>query len=235
GFFVDGTSSLRRKLHPEKGHINADELAYLILEPIQGEGGYNIPSQDFMDEIQEVKQEYNIHVIADEIQSGMGRTGKMWASDHYSLEPDVIGSAKGLRVGATVSRSEVFPEEKSRISSTWGAGDIISSLQGALTLDIIREYDLLENATRRGEQMKEILRDADPEGVKDIRGKGLMLAVEFETKEMMKEVKKAAFKRGLLTLTCGYSVIRLLPPLDVREREIEMGAELFLKAIDDVT
>ncbi|AUX08445.1 4-aminobutyrate aminotransferase [Halalkaliarchaeum desulfuricum] len=234
GFFVDGASRLREQLHPERGYITPEEVAYLIVEPIQGEGGYRFPSDAFTDEIAALTDEYDITLVADEIQSGLGRTGKMWGADHYAIEPDVIASAKALRVGATISRADVFPDERSRLSSTWGAGDILSSAQGALTFDAIEEYDLLSNARTRGRQFLETMRDADLEGVEDVRGKGLMLAVEFESKQLRDDVHEAAFARGLLTLSCGHKVLRILPPLDVTEREIEIGCDLLRKAIGDV-
>ncbi|MFC6725387.1 aminotransferase class III-fold pyridoxal phosphate-dependent enzyme, partial [Halobium palmae] len=143
---ADPVSALRRKLDPERGHVNPEEVAYVIVEPIQGEGGYRFPSDAFVEEVASVVEEHGITLIADEIQSGVGRTGEMWASDHYPIEPDVIAGAKGLRVGATVSRKDVFPAERARISSTWGAGDVVSALHGALTLDAIEEHDLLDNA-----------------------------------------------------------------------------------------
>ncbi|QIB74781.1 aminotransferase class III-fold pyridoxal phosphate-dependent enzyme [Halogeometricum borinquense] len=237
GFFPDGSdvSALRKKLDPDKGHIHPDDVAYIILEPIQGEGGYRIPSDAFMDELAAVTDEYDITLISDEIQAGVGRTGEMWGSDHFSIEPDVITSAKALRVGATISRSDVFPEEKSRLSSTWGAGDIIASLQGALTLDAIHDYDLMDNAVERGQQFKQFVRDADLGPVTDVRGKGLMLGVEFDSKERRNDVQEACLQKGLLTLACGYDVIRILPPLDVTEREIEIGASLFCDAVEDVS
>lgn len=231
GFFAGGVSRLREKLDPDRGHVDPDDVAYLILEPIQGEGGYRFPSEAFTDEVAALVDEHDITLIADEIQSGVGRTGELWGSDHYALEPDVISSAKGLRVGATISRSDVFPEEKSRLSSTWGAGDVIASAQGALTLDAIREHDLMDNATVRGRQFKETMRDADLPGVVDVRGKGLMLALQFDSKERRDAVLKNAFSRGLLTLACGHDVLRVLPPLDVTEREIELGADLLTSAI----
>ncbi|MFW5938629.1 MAG: aminotransferase class III-fold pyridoxal phosphate-dependent enzyme, partial [Halanaeroarchaeum sp.] len=152
GFFADGVSRLREKLDPERGTVHPDDVAYLVLEPIQGEGGYRFPSDAFTDEIAALADEHDITLIADEIQSGVGRTGELWGSDHYALEPDVIAGGKGLRVGATVSRADVFPEEKSRLSSTWGGGDVVASAQGALTLDAIREHDLMDNAAVRGRQ-----------------------------------------------------------------------------------
>ena len=231
GFFAGETSQLRRMLSAE-GSVAPEEVAYLILEPIQGEGGYYPPSEAFASEVADVCAEHDITIVADEIQSGMGRTGEWWAADHYPIEPDVITAAKGLRVGATISRAEVFPEEEGRISSTWGAGDIVASLQGALTIDTIREHDLLSNATARGRRFKEHLRDAALESVVDVRGKGLMLGVEFSSQNRREDVLERAFKRGLLTLACGQKTLRILPPLDVTEREIDLGAGLLIEAIE---
>jgi 4-aminobutyrate aminotransferase len=233
GFFAGETSQLRKLLDPKRGAVDPDDVAYLIMEPIQGEGGYRFPSDEFAAEVAEVCEMHDLTLVADEIQSGVARTGEFWASDHYPFEPDVITSAKGLRVGATIGREAVFPEETSRISSTWGAGDIVSSMQGALTLDVIDDYDLMDNAVVRGRQFKGAMRDADLDPVTDVRGKGLMLAVEFDTKKRRDDVQAAALQRGLLTLGCGYNVIRILPPLDVTEREIDLGVELFTDAIAD--
>lgn len=234
GFFTENSSQLREMLDPERGYVDPNEVAYLIIEPVQGEGGYRVPSEAFMNEIRALCDEHDLFLVADEIQSGIGRTGEMWASDHFSIEPDAIASAKALRVGATISREEVFPDEKARLSSTWGAGDVISSAQGVLTLDAIEEHSLLDNATERGRQATEQLRDADMNGMVDVRGLGLMLAVEFDTKEMRDAVIDSALKRGLLTLGCGHKTLRLLPPLDVTEREIDLACDLLLEAVSDV-
>jgi 4-aminobutyrate aminotransferase len=235
GFFTGDSSQLREKLHPKRGNVDPDDVAYLIMEPIQGEGGYQIPSDAFVDEIVDLVETYDLTLIADEIQTGVGRTGTMWASDQLPIEPDVITGAKGLRVGATISSTDVFPDEKGRLSSTWGAGDVVNSMMGAFTLDAIEEYDLLDNAVARGEQFKEIVEDADLDSIVDVRGKGLMLAVEFDTNERRDDVVEAALKRGLLTLACGYKTLRALPPMDVTEREIELGANLLLDAARDVS
>jgi 4-aminobutyrate aminotransferase len=234
GFFADDTSTLRRMLDPERGTIDPDDAAYVILEPIQGEGGYRFPSDAFMDEIADVCNELDVPIVVDEVQSGLGRTGEMWAADHYAIEPDVIASAKALRVGATISREEVFPEEKGRLSSTWGAGDILAAAQGALTIDAIQEYDLMDVAVERGRQFCERMRDetADVDAVADVRGKGLMLAVDFDSKERRDAVQEAAFASGLLLLGCGHHTIRVLPPLDSTAREMDLGMDLLLDAID---
>ncbi|AGB38380.1 class-III pyridoxal-phosphate-dependent aminotransferase [Natronococcus occultus] len=232
GFFAGSDSQLRGMLAPEGGHINPDEIAFLTLEPIQGVGGYRFPSEAFMQEVADVTDEYDIPLVVDEIQSGIGRTGELWAADHYPIEPDVISAAKALRVGATISREEIFPSEKNRLGSTFGGGDLLGSMMGAFTLEAIDEYELLENATERGRQAQELLRDDAPDHVVDVRGKGLMLAVEFDTAERRSAVVEESLRRGLLTLGCGKKTIRLLPPLDSSTREIELGIGLFLEAIE---
>jgi 4-aminobutyrate aminotransferase len=206
-------------------------VAYLVLEPVQGEGGYRFPSDAFVDEVAALAETHDLTVVADEIQSGMGRTGTFWAADHTPLEPDVIAAAKGLRVGATIARDEVFPEERSRLSSTWGAGDLLATAQGTITIDIVQERDLLANARERGEQFRSTV-DDDADGVHDVRGRGLMLAVEFESKQRRDAVMEAALQRGLLTLGCGHRTLRLLPPLDATEREIRLGADLLTDAVE---
>ncbi|MFC7058745.1 class-III pyridoxal-phosphate-dependent aminotransferase [Halovenus salina] len=234
GFFFDDTSYLRRMLDPETGYVAAEEVAALVIEPFQGEGGYRPPSEAFMSEIAELCEEHNLTLVADEIQSGMGRTGEWWASDHYPIEPDVITSAKALRVGATISTKEVFPDDKGRISSTWGAGDLLASAKGVATIDAIEEYDLLDNATDRGRQMQELLAEFDMPGAIDIRGKGLMLAIEFDSKERRDAIQEEAFANGLLTLGCGKQTLRMLPPLDVTEREIHLAAEMLADTAESV-
>ncbi|WP_336002810.1 aminotransferase class III-fold pyridoxal phosphate-dependent enzyme [Halorientalis halophila] len=230
GFFVEDGSVLRRMLEPGRGFVDPNEVAYVIVEPVQGEGGYRFPSDDFAAELAAIVDEHDLLLVADEIQSGMGRTGEFWASDHYAFDPDVITAAKGLRVGATIASEDVFPDESSRLSSTWGAGDLLACAQGAITMDVIREQGLMENATERGRQFRETF-DPGP-GVVDVRGLGLMLAVEFDSKDRRDDVMDAAFERGLLTLGCGRKTLRILPPMDVTEREIELGADLLATAVE---
>ncbi|MFB6111490.1 MAG: aspartate aminotransferase family protein [Halobacteriaceae archaeon] len=234
GFFPTETDSvLRRKLRPGQGSLDPETLAYVILEPIQGEGGYRFPSDAFMDELAALTEEHDIPVIADEIQAGLGRTGEFWGSDNYPIEPDVITAAKGLRVGATVANRDRFPVDKARLSSTWGAGDIVAALQGCLTLDVIEDEGLLDNAVRRGRQLRDLLTDLEAPFVENVRGKGLMVAFDLDTKDRREAVIKASLNRGLLLLGCGHRTIRVLPPLDVREREIEIGVDVLGDALDD--
>ncbi|MFC4988588.1 aminotransferase class III-fold pyridoxal phosphate-dependent enzyme [Saliphagus infecundisoli] len=230
-----GGNVLADKLDPEQGTVDPDEVAFLIVEPVQGEGGYRPAHPAFIEDLAALRERFGLRIVADEIQSGLGRTGELWGIDHYDLTPDVITSAKGLRVGATVSRSEIFPDEQARLSSTWGAGDILGAMQGALTIDVIREEGLLENVRDRGEQFRTRLEEmADGrESVIDVRGLGLMLAVEFDTKERREAVVEAALRNGLLTLGCGHKTLRLLPPLDVTTREIALASDLLAESIDD--
>jgi 4-aminobutyrate aminotransferase len=219
-------------LDPKTGYVDPDDLAYLIVEPVQGEGGYRFPSDAFAAELDAVCREHDALLVADEVQTGLGRTGAWWGSDHYAFDPDVIASAKALQVGATVSRRDVFPEESARISSTWGGGDVVAALQGALTIDVVAEEDLLANARERGAQLEDRLRDADLDGVGNVRGKGLMVAVDFASKGALDRTIRCALRRGLLTLGCGRRSLRLLPPLDVTEREIDLGADLLIEAVE---
>lgn len=212
-------------LDSDRGFEDPSEVAAIVIEPIQGEGGYHVPSDTFMEEVAAVCGETDIPLVADEIQSGLGRTGEMWAADHFPIEPDVITCAKGLRVGATVSRAEIFPDERARLSSTWGGGDILAAIQGSLTLDAIRDHDLPAHARTRGRAAQERLRDIDAGPIIDVRGKGLMIGVEFDSRERRDAVMRACLQRGLLTMGCGYRTLRLLPPLDVTDREIELGVD----------
>jgi len=233
GFFPTADRSrLGAKLHPKNGHLDPADVAYIIMEPIQGEGGYRFPSDAFMTEIADLVDTYDIPLIVDEIQSGLGRTGEFWASDHYPIEPDVVTAAKGLRVGATISTDEVFPEETGRLSSTWGAGDVLATLQGAITIDVIQEEGLLANAVTRGTQLKELLRDLDTPLIEDVRGKGLLVAFDVDTRSRREALVRAALEEGLLVLGCGVRTVRLLPPLDVREREVTIAVDRLATALD---
>ncbi len=237
GFFPseDAPSQFRAMLDPKRGYVDPDDLAYIIVEPVQGEGGYRFPSDAFAEEVQAVCEKHDVLLVADEIQTGLGRTGEWWGSDHYAFEPDVIASAKALQIGATIGNREVFPEENARISSTWGGGDILAALQGAVTIDVIEEEGLLANAHDRGEQLKTHLREAELETVGNVRGKGLMVALDFPSKEFLDQTIRAALERGLLTLGCGQRSMRLIPPLDVTEREIALGAKLLINAVEDTS
>jgi len=216
-----------------KRSIPPEEVAAIFVEPIQGEGGYIIPPPDFHQKLYRLAKEFGILFVADEVQSGMGRTGKMMAIEHWGVVPDIIALAKGLAsgmpLGATVAQSEVMDWVPGSHASTFG-GNPISCLAALATIELL-EGGLIENASRIGGYILEELIQLQKEFelIGDIRGKGLMIGAELvrdrETKEKAvqerNEVIQACFKKGLLILGCGENVIRLIPPLIITESEVD--------------
>lgn len=221
-------SRLAELLDPEIGTVDPEQVAYIIIEPVQGEGGYNIPAPGFLQEVAETAKQYQIPLMVDEIQSGLGRTGKWFAFEHFGIEPDVIALGKTLRVGATVARMEMFPKEKGRFGGTWAGGDAISAAVGYRVLEIIERDNLLENASRVGGHLLAGLKDLEKRYnmVKNARGLGLMLALSLEGKQMSNRLMEEAFSRGLLVFTCGFDSIRMIPPLDLTIREADLALEI---------
>jgi 4-aminobutyrate aminotransferase len=191
---------------------------------------------DFMKEVDRLAKKHSIPLISDEIQAGMGRTGKWWAIEHFGIKPDIITVAKPLRVGATLGRTELFPRQEYRISSTWGEGNALSSAIGYTIIEIIQKENLLDNATRMGNYFLDQLRNLQRNYpfIHDVRGIGLMDAMETDSRERRDRLIRRAFQRGLLLLGCGYKAIRFLPPLDVRPREIDMALEILEEACKGV-
>ena len=215
----------------------ANEVAAIIVEPIQGEGGYVVPEDGFLQGLRRICDEHGILLIADEIQSGAGRTGRMWAIEHWGVEPDILltakGIASGMTLGAMVARAELL--------ETWGAGAHGSTYGGnpvacaaaLATIDLL-EAGLIDNAAARGDQALSALaglRSRFPSLVTDVRGKGLMLGIEFDTPVHAEEVQWAAFQRGLLVLECGKSSVRMSPALTVSEAEMATGLRIFGDAV----
>ncbi len=205
--------------------LPASEVAAVVVEPVQGEGGYVIPPRKFFDELQAVARRFGWLIVVDEVQSGMGRTGKMWASDHFDLTPDILAVAKaiasGLRLSATVARADLMRWERGAHASTFG-GNPVAVAAALVTLELL-EGGLTENAARVGAQMLERMRDWPCRFpiVGDVRGLGLKLGIEIvkdqasrqPAPELRDRLVQMAFERGLLVLGAGVSVIRLSPPL----------------------
>ncbi len=219
---------LEQHICKEIGIIKPEEVSYIIIEPIQGEGGYRIPNKDFIQEVFETANKHNIPVIADEIQSGLGRTGKWWACEQLKVKPDIITSAKALRIAATIGKSKYFPKENARVSSTWGEGNAIASAVGYKTIEIIQKRNLLENAKKMGDYILKRLKIIEEKYkiVADTRGIGLMVAIEFENKKIRDKIQQKCLKKGLVLLNCGYKTIRILPPLDIHKREIDIAIDI---------
>jgi 4-aminobutyrate aminotransferase len=218
----------------------ADEVAAIIVEPIQGEGGYLVPEDGFLQGLRRICDQHGILLIADEIQSGAGRTGTMWAVEHWGVEPDILlaakGIASGMTLGALIARAELLERwGPGAHGSTYG-GNPVACAAALATIELL-EGGLVQNAAVRGEQALAGLRplqDRFPDLIRDVRGKGLMLGVEFDTAEHAEEVQWAAFERGLLVLECGASSVRMSPALVVSEAEMSTALALFAEAVASV-
>jgi 4-aminobutyrate aminotransferase len=220
--------------------VPADEVAAIIVEPIQGEGGYVVPEDGFMQGLRRICDEHGIVLIADEVQAGAGRTGKMWSIQNWDVEPDIVATAKGIASGMPLS---AFIARDS-LMTQWGPGAHGTTYGGnplacAASLETIKllEGGLMENATARGEQLLTGLRALQalfPSIIRDVRGIGLMIGVEFDTHEHAAAAEWASFQRGLLVLEAGYTVVRVSPPLVLTEAEAEVGLELFGAAVAEV-
>ena len=213
--------------------IAPSDVAAIVVEPIQGEGGYFPAPQRFLRGLREICDEHGIVLIADEIQSGMGRTGRWWAIEHAGVEPDIITSAKGIAsgmpIGAFIARDSVWTWPPGAHGSTF-AGNPVCAAAGLATLDVI-ESEGLANATAMGARLRAGLERVATDAVRDIRGAGLMLGVEFDSHEVAEAVQDAAFRSGLLTLECGESSLRFSPPLVVSADEVDTAVRLFGEAL----
>ena len=220
--------------------VPANEVAAIVIEPIQGEGGYIVPETGFLEGLRELCDRHGILFVADEIQSGTGRTGKMWAVEHWGIEPDILltakGIASGMPLGALVAKAEIMESwPVGAHGSTYG-GNPVACAAALATIELL-EGGLVANAGDRGDQALTGLRAIaakHPGLVTDVRGKGLMLGVEFDSPEHAEMVQFAAFERGLLVLECGKQTVRLCPPLVVSTEEMATGLRLFGEAIGDV-
>ena len=226
------------------GHIlPPDEVAGILVETIQGEGGYIVPPPGFYPALRKLCDKHGILLIVDEVQSGMGRTGKWWAIEHFGVEPDIVTAAKGIAsgmpLGACIARQSVMDWERGSHGNTYG-GNPISCAAALATFELIND-EYLANAADVGQYTMDALEEiqARHPSMGDVRGRGLMIGVEFvqdrNTKEPAKElcdrIVELAFERGLLTLGCGKSVIRIAPALSINKSEIDEGLQTFEEAI----
>jgi 4-aminobutyrate aminotransferase len=218
----------------------ANEVAAIIVEPIQGEGGYIIPEDGFLQGLRAICDKHGILLIADEIQSGAGRTGAMWAVDELGVKPDILltakGIASGMPLGAMVARADLLEAWGAGAHGSTYGGNPVACAAALATIDLL-EGGLIANARERGAQAVaglEPLRARYPQLVTDVRGRGLMIGIEFDTAEHAEEVQWAAFQRGLLVLECGKTAVRMSPALTVSEGEMETALALFAAAVGHV-
>jgi 4-aminobutyrate aminotransferase len=217
--------------------VPANEVAAIVIEPIQGEGGYVVPEDGFLEGLRELCSRHGILFVADEIQSGTGRTGKMWAVDHWGVEPDILltakGIASGMPLGAMVARASIMESWSIGAHGSTYGGNPVACAAALATIELL-EGGLVDNARARGDQAFDGLRKMAsrfPRLVTDVRGKGLMIGVEFDSPEAAEAVQWAAFQRGLLVLECGKQTVRLCPPLIVDADEMATGIRLFGEAV----
>jgi 4-aminobutyrate aminotransferase len=227
-------------------NVPADEVAAILVEPIQGEGGYVVPPDGFLAGLRALADKHGILLIFDEVQAGIGRTGKMFAWQHFGVKPDIITLAKGIGSGlpiglAVASRAIMEKWAPGAHANTFG-GNPLCCAAALATLDLVRN-GFADNAARMGERMLSRLRELAKkhEFIGDVRGRGLMIGVEFVTDRASKTPAKAfatkvvqrAFQNGLLLLECGASGIRLIPPLMIDEKLTNEGMSLLEKSMEE--
>ena len=219
--------------------VDPSEVALVMVEPIQGEGGYIVPPDNFLPGLRRLTSRHGILLAVDEVQSGFARTGRWWAIQHWGVEPDLVTSAKaiasGLPLGAIIGRREVMDLPPGSHATTFGGNPVALAAMRAV-IDVIEEERLHERAARLGEEILKHYRDLSQELeiIGDVRGKGFMIGVELvrdrRTKEPAKKelawILERAFKRGLLVIGAGLSTIRIAPPLVIEEEHLWRGIEI---------
>src|SRR5579863_9804253 len=240
---VESATVLERETF--KRLVDPEEVAAIFIEPIQGEGGYVPAPREFFQELQRICRKYGILLVCDEVQSGMGRTGKWWACEHSGIEPDILCVAKGIASGmplsATIARASLMDWKPGAHASTFG-GNPVSVAAALATMELL-ESQYIENARRIGEFLMKRMADwpARHRIVGDVRGKGLMIGVEIvrdqKTKERAGDLREAivdrAFEKGLLLLGAGENTIRIAPPLVIDEEQADFAARTLEECITE--
>ena len=207
-----------------------NDTAFIILEPIQGESGIHVPPDGFLQKVRKICDENEILLIFDEIQSGLGRTGRMWASEHWETSPDILCLAKGIAggvpMGATLVRPDILSVmNKGEHSSTFG-GNPLSCSAGTATIQALTQDGLIDNAEKMGKKFSDGLNILKSKHgiIREIRGKGLMIGIElkFEVKDILLE----GIKKGVLLLYSGRNILRLLPPLVITDDDVIKSLEI---------
>jgi len=212
---------------------NPDDIAAIIIEPIQGEGGDNHFRKEFFLELRRIADEFEAMLIFDEVQAGLGLTGKMWSHEHYDVKPDMVAFGKKTQVCGFIAGTRIDEIEdnvfhvSSRLNSTWG-GTLVDMVRSGRYLEIMAEEKLLENATTRGAELLaglEAMMREFPDTVSNARGKGLMCAFDFSSTELRDKVIAKAYEDGVIVIASGPTSIRFRPPLVVTKEAIAEGLE----------
>lgn len=226
--------------------VPPDETAFILFEPVQGAGGYIVPPREFFTRLTEIAREHGIILIADEVQTGFGRTGKMFACEHFGMVPDIITMSKtfanGFPAGAAVARAEVMDWVDNAHEGTLNGGPVIMEAAKAV-LNVIDEEQLLKRSEELGSYMREQLlsmRERHPL-IGDIRGLGIMLGIELvrdakktPAKEERDRLLSSAFTKGLLLLGAGESSIRLAPPMVITREQIDTGLTILEDCLEEI-
>ncbi len=218
--------------------VKPNEIAAIVVEPIQGEGGYVVPPDGWLAGLRELCDRHGILLVADEVQSGMGRTGRMWAVEHWGVEPDIVlsgkGIASGMPLGAMTARADLMTWGAGAHGSTYG-GNPVACAAALATIDLIRG-GLADNAAEVGGFLLAGLRELQRRQplVRDVRGLGLMIGVEFESGEVADAVEHACFRRGALVLRAGDATIRMSPPMVIDREQAATGLSIFEEACAEV-
>jgi 4-aminobutyrate aminotransferase len=217
--------------------LDPRDVAAIIVEPIQGEGGYIVPPKGFLAKLRALSEEHGIVLIMDEIQSGIGRTGKMFACQHESIVPDIVvvakGLASGMPLGAIIARADLMKWKPGAHGSTFG-GNPVCCAAALATLDLV-EKEYMKNARTMGEILLAKTRDlaAKTKTIADVRGRGLMVAIELKDPALVKRVVLGAFRKGVLLLGAGKSAIRFAPPLVIDEEDIDIALSTVGELLSD--
>ncbi len=218
--------------------VSPHEVAAVVVEPILGEGGYIVPPDGWLQALRDLCERHGILLVADEVQCGMGRTGRMWAVEHFDVEPDILlsgkGIASGMPLGAMIAREDLMTWKIGAHGSTYG-GNPVSCAAALATIRLI-EGGMLQNAETVGNRMMRGLRDVQGrhDMIREVRGLGLMIGIAFPDHGTADRVEKAAFRRGLLVLGCGDDAIRMSPPLVFREDQADTAVSIFEEACAEV-
>jgi 4-aminobutyrate aminotransferase len=219
--------------------VPPSEVAAIFVEPVQGEGGYIVPDKKFLVGLREICDKHGILLVFDEVQSGMGRTGKMFAAEHFGVTPDIFvlakGLASGMPLGAMMAKRSIMKWPPGTHGSTCGGNPV--AIAAALATIELLENGLLDNAQVVGDHLRSKLATSlmgKDKGVIDVRGLGMMIGVEFETPEQSADVANLCFQRGLLVLECGKKAIRFAPPLILTKEQADVAATVFSQACADV-
>ena len=226
--------------------LSPTDVAGILVEPIQGEGGYVVPAPGFFPRLREVCDRYGILLMVDEIQSGAGRTGHWWAIEHENVQPDIVCFAKGvgsgLPIGGIIARKELMTWGPGSHGSTYG-GNPVAAAAALATLEVIEQEGLLQRATDSGEFIQDALieMEARHPSIGQVRGRGLMIGIEFVKNHRTKEravdlrnhVIQRAFEMGLLLIPCGANALRMTPSLNIDRPLIEEGLHIFEQALTE--